>query len=65
MMERNRETEGEKWKQMRETERESFPISTSYIQFLEGKQVKFIFDVPEETNFPQVLKGFNRDLLNT
>lgn len=50
-----------KWERgQREQER-----SNSYILFLEGRlQVKFIFDVPKESNFPYILKAFNRYLLN-
>lgn len=49
----------------REPNRERSPIPTSYIQFLEGRlQVKFIFDVPKESNFPYILKAFDKYLLN-
>lgn len=49
----------------KDRDRQRSPISTSYIQFLEGwLQVTFIFDVAEEPNFPYILKAFNSYLLN-
>lgn len=48
-----------------EKQKQRSSISTPYIQFLEGRlQVKFIFDVPEESYIPYILKAFNRYLLN-